>query len=169
MCVPSAAARKPAATAALRISAADDRDRAPRARRGRRRRRAARARGRWQRHSALALRERRLVEVDDELEPARERRVDVLAQVRREDGEPLEALEARQQIRRLEVGVAVVRVADLGALAEERVGLVEEQHRLRALGGVEDLGEVLLRLADPLRDDARDVDDEQVDAERAAR
>ena len=165
MCVPSDAARKPAATVALRITRADDgierRELSEIDVVGERRALAAGGSA-----TARPLRERRLVEVDDELESARERRVDVLAEVRREDRQAVEALEAREQIRRLEVGVAVVGVRDLGAPAEERVGLVEEAAPPGALRGVEDLREVLLRLADPLRDDARDVHDEEVDAER---
>src|SRR5438309_82131 len=56
-------------------------------------------------------------------------------------------------------------VTDLSALPEERVSFVEQQHRLALLGRVENAGEVLLRLADPLRDHARQVDDEQIDAQ----
>ncbi len=40
---------------------------------------------------------------------------------------------AREHVGDLEIGVAVVRVLDLGASPEERVGLVEEQHRPRPL------------------------------------
>ena len=78
---------------------------------------------------------------------------------------PSNSLEPREQIRGLEVRVPVVRVADVRPASEQRVGFVEEEDGLRALGRVEDLGQVLLRLADPLRHDARDVDDEEVDAE----
>jgi hypothetical protein len=39
---------------------------------------------------------------------------------------------------------------DLGALGEQRVGLVEEQHRVGVLGLVEDPGQVLLGLADQI-------------------
>ena len=48
-----------------------------------------------------------------------------------QDRDALEALHALQQVVDLEVGVAVVRVLHLGALAEERVGLVEEQDQRR--------------------------------------
>jgi len=58
-------------------------------------------------------------------------------------------------------------LADLTSVApgEQRVGLVEEQHGVRGLGLVEDLGEVLLGLADVLVDDLRQVDPVQVVAE----
>src|SRR5262249_13073334 len=44
------------------------------------------------------------------------------------------------------------------ALAEEGVGLVEEQDGAALLGAVEDVAEILLRLADVLADDAGQVD-----------
>src|SRR4051794_41736116 len=53
----------------------------------------------------------------------------------------------------------------VGPLGEQRVGLVEEQHRVRGLGLVEDLREVLLGLADVLVDDLREVDAVEVVAE----
>ena len=62
------------------------------------------------------------------------RLVDVGAQVGREDGEPVEGLQALQQVGALDVGVAVVGVAHLAALAEDGVGLVEEQHGVDAAG-----------------------------------
>ena len=54
-------------------------------------------------------------------------------------------------------------VLDLGALAEQRVRLVEEQDR-RILGArVEDCAQVLLGLADVLADDLREVDAVEVE------
>src|SRR5262249_49800664 len=61
--------------------------------------------------------------------------------------------------------VAVMRVPDLAALAEEGVGLVEEQHRTAGVGGVEDAAEVLLRLADVLAHDLTEVDSVEVEAQ----
>ena len=52
------------------------------------------------------------------------------AQVRREDRDALVLLHLLQQVRDLDVGVPVVRVLDLGPLAEQRVRLVEEQNRV---------------------------------------
>ncbi len=58
--------------------------------------------------------------------------------VGRQDRQAAVRLHALQQVADLDVGVAVVAVLDLGALAEQRVGLVEEQDRPAALGRVED-------------------------------
>ena len=55
-----------------------------------------------------------------------------------------------------------MRVADLGAFAEERIGFVEEEHGAGAFGLVEGGRQVLLGLADPLRHQARQVDHQQV-------
>ena len=60
-------------------------------------------------------------------QPAGERLVEILAPVGGEDREAVEPLHALQQVADLDVGEAVVRVLDLGALAEQRVRLVEEQ------------------------------------------
>ena len=68
-------------------------------------------------------------------EPADERLVHVLAEVRREDGDAVVVLHPLEQVADLDVGVAVVGVAHLGALAEQGVGLVEEQDGVRALRG----------------------------------
>ena len=106
-------------------------------------------------------------EVDDRVEPPGERLVEVGAQVRGQDRDAVEGLHALEQVGDLDVGVAVARVLDLGALAEERVGLVEEQHGVDPVGLGEDPVEVLLGLADVLVDDGREVDDVQVEAEVA--
>ena len=74
-------------------------------------------------------------EVDHEVQPAQERVVDVALEVRREDDRAGVGLHALQQVGDLDVGVAVVGVRDLGALAEQRVGLVEEEDRVGAVGG----------------------------------
>ncbi len=62
-------------------------------------------------------------EVDDHVEAAGERVVDVRAQVRRQDRQAVERLHPLQQVGDLDVGVAIVAVADLGALPEQGVGL----------------------------------------------
>ena len=97
-------------------------------------------------------------EVDVEAQPSREGGIDVLGMIGGQDREARELLHALEQVGDLDVGVAVVRVADGAALAEQRVGLVEEQHGAGALGVVEDDVEVLLGLADVFRDDLREVD-----------
>ena len=71
-------------------------------------------------------------EVDDRVEPAGERLVDVGAQVGRQHRQAVEGLHPLQQVGDLDVGVAVVGVAHLAALAEHGVGLVEEEHGVDA-------------------------------------
>ena len=107
-------------------------------------------------------------EVHDEVEPPHERVVDVATEVRGEDHGARIRLHPLQEVRDLDVRVPVVGVGHLRALTEQRVGLVEEQDRVGAVGGGEDPLEVLLRLADVLRDDRREVDPEQVEPESAA-
>ena len=91
--------------------------------------------------------------LDRQAHPPEESLVDVLPQVRGEDDNALELLDALEQVTRFNVGVAVVRVLDLGALAEERVGLVEEEDGVRVFGLREDAREILFGLADVLADD----------------
>jgi hypothetical protein len=50
-----------------------------------------------------------------------------------------------------------VAVAHLAAASEQRVGFVEEEHGVPALGGIEELLEILLGLADELVDDLTQV------------
>ena len=92
-------------------------------------------------------------------EPPAQRGVDARVEVRGQDHDAAEALDPLEQVVDLEVRVAIGRGLDLGrALREQRVGLVEQQQRVARLGGLEHLGQLLLRLADPLRDDLRQVD-----------
>ena len=91
-------------------------------------------------------------------------------QVGRQDGQAAIGLHPLQQVADLDVGVAVVAVLDLAPLAEEGVGLVEEEDRAAVLGRVEDPAQVLLGLADVLADHAGQVDPVQVQAQaRCAR
>jgi hypothetical protein len=69
----------------------------------------------------------------------------------------------------LDVRVAVVAVADLGARPEQSVRLVKEEDRAVSLGGVEDPAQILLGLADVLAHDARDVDPVEVEGSGARR
>ena len=105
---------------------------------------------RQRRHSDAAQLGGGLGEVDDRVEPAGERVVDVGAQVGGQHGQPVEGLQPLQQVGALDVGVAVVGVSDVAALAEDRVGLVEEQHGVDPAGLGEDALQVLLGLADVL-------------------
>ena len=77
----------------------------------------------------------------------------------------MERLHPLEQVAHLEVGVPVVAVPHRGALAEQRVSLVEQQHRAAVLGRVEDPAQVLLGLADPLADHLAEVDVHQVKVE----
>jgi hypothetical protein len=67
------------------------------------------------------------------MESPGERRVDVLAQVTGQDDQAVVFLEALEQVAHLGVGVAVGAMPDLGPLAEQGVGLVEEEHRAGAV------------------------------------
>ena len=106
----------------------------------------------------LALRRIRHGEVHDEAQAALEGAIERGLLVAREDRQAAVGLDALQQVAHLDVGVAVVAVPDLAALAEQRVGLVEEQDRAAVLGGVEEPGEVLLRFADVLAHDRGEID-----------
>ena len=98
----------------------------------------------------LSQRRIRIRERNDGAQPPGEGRVQRAAGVGGQDRQPAERLHPLQQVGDLEIGVPVVAVAHLGALAEQRVGLVEQQHRAAVLGGVEHLPQLLLGLADVL-------------------
>ena len=70
----------------------------------------------------------------------------------------MEGFHTLQQVVDLEVCVSVVARLHLGALAEQRVCLVEQQDRVAGLRGFKQRSELLLRLADVLGDDAGEVD-----------
>jgi hypothetical protein len=74
--------------------------------------------------------------------------VHVLSQVGGEDDDALVIVHALEQVRHLDVGVAVMGVAHGGALAEQGVGLAEDEDGVAGGGLVEDAGQVLLGLAD---------------------
>jgi hypothetical protein len=69
---------------------------------------------------ALGARQRK---VDDRFEPPSEGIVDIVPQVRGEDRDAVERLDALKQEGDFLVGVAVMRVVRLGPLAEQGVGL----------------------------------------------
>src|SRR4030095_10762245 len=92
-------------------------------------------------------------EVDDEPDPPEERGVQRRLLVCREYRKAAIRLHPLEEVADLDVGVAIVAVLDLAALAENRVGLVEEQDRAADLRCVEDSPQVLLRLADVLAHD----------------
>ena len=84
--------------------------------------------------------------------------VEVLAEVGRQDRDPVVLFHPLQEIGDLDVRVAVVRVAHFGAFAEQRVRFVEEQNRVGAFRRGEDAIEILLGLANVLADDTREID-----------
>ena len=70
-------------------------------------------------------------------QPAKERLVERGFHVGREDSQTPVGLHALQQVVDFDVGVAVVAVLDFAALAEQRVGFIEEQHDSAHVGSVE--------------------------------
>ena len=87
-----------------------------------------------------------------------------LSHVGRQDRQAAVGLHPLQQVVDLDVGVAVVAVLDLAALAEQRVGLVEEQDRAAALSAASNsAAQVLLGLADVLADHGGQVDAVEVE------
>ncbi len=66
--------------------------------------------------------------VDDEAQAAQEGGVQIGFAVGGQGGDAVEPLDALQQVVDLDIGEAVVAVLYLHAAAEQRVGLVEEQH-----------------------------------------
>ncbi len=79
-----------------------------------------------------------------------------------DEGDPTEVRESVQQVADLEVRVAVAPRPGPGPPTEQGIGLVEEQNGPSSLGVVEDRGEVLLGLADPLRHRVRQVDGDEI-------
>src|SRR4029077_18285557 len=86
-------------------------------------------------------------EVQPHREPAFERGIDRTLEVRREDREALERIEALEEIVHFEVRVGGIFSPQLAAFREQRVRLVEQEHELAFFGRIEYLAEVLLGLA----------------------
>jgi hypothetical protein len=82
----------------------------------------------------------RLWKADDETQPPLKRRIRSSLEVGREDGKPAVSLRALQQITHLDVGLMVVAVLDLTSLAEQRIGLIEQQDGATVLGCIETRG-----------------------------
>src|SRR3569623_2044712 len=94
----------------------------------------------------------------DESDAAKESGIEQRFRIGGEDGETAITLHALQEIGELDVGVAVVTVLHLAAFAEQRIGLVEQQHRAAGLGGTEQAFEVFLGLADVFAHHRGEVD-----------
>ena len=105
-------------------------------------------------------------ELDRHVQTADKGVVHVLAQVGRQDDDTIVLLNALQEIANLDIGVAIVGVLHLRALTEQRVRFVKEQDAIAALRGIEDPLQVLLRLADVLADDPRQIDAIELAPER---
>ena len=99
---------------------------------------------------------------NDEAQPAQERVVDMILQIRGQHRDAAIRVEPLQQIAHLQIGVAVAAVAHLAAPAEQRVALVEQEHRAGFLGGVENALEILLGLADIFADHRGEIDAKQI-------
>ena len=67
---------------------------------------------------------------------------------------------------RLQVGVAVVRTLDAGAISEQRVTFVEQQDDVQFLGTGEDLVQVLLGFPDVFVDDGGEIQAIQIHSQR---
>ena len=83
---------------------------------------------------------------------AGERGVDVLSEVRGKNHDALVVLDPLRQVIGFEIGAAVVDVAHVRALAEERAGLVEQEDDVEPLGPFEGSPQVLFRLSAVLAD-----------------
>ena len=101
--------------------------------------------------------------IDDTLDPPGKRLIHVLAQIGGENHDALIRFHALQQVAGLNIGIAVVRVGDFRPLAKQRVRLIKEENCIARFGFVEDLRQVLLRLADIFIDHAGEVDFVQIE------
>ena len=86
-------------------------------------------------------------------EAALQGRIEPLGQVRGEQDEPVEALDLGEQ--RVDRRVVVARGVARAALHEQRVGLVQKQHRALRSRRAKRARQILIRLADPLGRRAR--------------
>ena len=65
--------------------------------------------------------------LDDEREPAHERRIQVLAKIRRQNAQSIVFVHFLQQVSDFDIGVAVVRILNRGPFTEQRVAFVEQE------------------------------------------
>src|SRR5262245_16313548 len=101
------------------------------------------------------------------MEAANQSRIEVMAQIARQDARPAVAFDPRQQMAHFHVGVAVACVFHFRTPAEERVGFVEQKYDPLARAGIEQRAEVLLGLSDVFAHEQAQVGAEQAVAERA--
>ena len=110
----------------------------------------------------------RLWKIDDEPQPPQEGRIEVLAQIRRQDSEARICLHALQQKCDLDIRVTVMSVLDFTAPAEQGISLVDEKCGAGLFSIGEDPVDVLLGIADIFADDSGQVDAEDLNASRSA-
>src|SRR5262249_15709684 len=96
--------------------------------------------------------------IDYHLQASDKSFIHVLTQVGRENGYAVVLFHLLQEIANLDVRVTIVRVLHLRALAKQGVRFIEDQNRVRALRLVEELMQVLFRLADVFAHDLRQID-----------
>jgi hypothetical protein len=97
-------------------------------------------------------------ELHDAAETPQECRGEGIFRVCREDREAVVALHALEEISNLDVCPAISATLELRALAEQCVGLIEEQDGATCLCRVEDAAQPLLGLAAVLVDDLAEID-----------
>ena len=95
------------------------------------------------------------LKIEHKFETTQKCRVYILAKVRRQDREPFEPFQPRQQIGGFQICITVMRVDYLSALAKKRICLIKEKRRLAAFRSVKNCAEIFLGLADPFGDYAR--------------
>src|SRR5207247_9308553 len=79
-----------------------------------------------------------LGKVDQRIEAAGESLIQVGPQIRGEDRDPLEELHSLEKVSDLDIGIAVVGIAYLGALAKQCVGFIKEDYAVDSLGRSEE-------------------------------
>src|SRR5947207_3183987 len=92
------------------------------------------------------------------MEAADESLVQIVFEIRRQDEQAWKIFDALEKIADLLIRILVVRALNVGALAEQGVGLVEEQNPILGFRPFEDAFEILLRLTDVFGNDLGQID-----------
>src|SRR5882757_7314638 len=80
-----------------------------------------------------------------------------MSEICRHQNDPGVALQSLEKIVSLEVRISVVSGADIGTAREQCIALVEKKDDVQILCATENAAEILLRLADVLVDDGREI------------
>ena len=107
---------------------------------------------------------RLLLKVQDKLEPAQDSWVNVVPQVQRQNGDPLESLNLFQQVVNFDIRVAIMTILNTGSFAEQRVGFVQQENYGFGFSSFECTSEILFRLANVFTDYAAQIDTIMIDA-----